>query len=548
MAATETIYAAGTIGAERRRATVSAACLTGGHDPLRLAGILSLLRPVVDEIVVALDDRNESAAGVLAGVADRVVLFPHRAPGDRPVPWLFGLCRSDWIFNIDDDEVPSGALLAEIPSLLQLSDVTHCWIARHWLYPDVSTYLDGPPWDADHQLRLVRSDPRFLRFSDEFHRPVVCEGAMRFVDAPLWHLDTAVNSREQRLAKAVAYERERPGMRAGAYSHNTGFYVPELRSDLRLADVPAHDRLLIEEVLERRPTLFPAAELTRARREEIDAAWPGEPHPDRLYDARVEVAQAPGPLVAGVRQTIPVRVTNLGDAPWPRGEAITVGVRWDGVGEGVRSSLPATVEPGETVSVPVHLDPPPGAATRVVEVDLVHEHNRWFGCALELTVEIRARRRIALLGSSDRVLEVLRSLLLVPEVEPVILDWDQVYPRRYDHQHLQGIGGYLFGSDGTSRFAAVLRSLRVLWQPSRYLALEGFERLLIVDDGTRPGAPPRRERFYVLSTVGAAHRLGVPVTRVQTAEPPVRARRSRALDAITATTKVDGLASLLRGR
>ena len=103
-----------------------------GHDPLRLAGILWLLRPVVDEILVAVDDRNESLARVLAEVADRLVLFPHRAPGDRPIPWLFGLCRSDWIFNIDDDEVPSAALLGELPSLLQLPELTHCWIARRW--------------------------------------------------------------------------------------------------------------------------------------------------------------------------------------------------------------------------------------------------------------------------------------------------------------------------------------------------------------------------------------------------------------------------------
>jgi hypothetical protein len=42
---------------------------------------------------------------------------------------------------------------------------------------------------------------------------------MRFVDAPLWHLDTAVNSCEQRLAKAAATNGlDRDGQ---AYSHNT---------------------------------------------------------------------------------------------------------------------------------------------------------------------------------------------------------------------------------------------------------------------------------------------------------------------------------------
>ena len=530
---------------EGERATVSVACLTGGRDPLRLAGILWLLRPVVDEIVVAVDDRNESSARVLAEVADRLVLFPHRAPGDRPIPWLFGHCRSDWILNIDDDEVPSAALLGELPPLLQLPELTHCWIARRWLYPDPKTFLAEAPWDADYQLRLVRADPRFLRFSDEFHRPVICEGPMRFVDAPLWHLDTAVNSREQRLAKAAAYERARPGMRAGAYSHNTGYYVPELRSDLRLGAVPVHDRLLIGRVLEHTPMPVSAAVIERGRREEIDAAWPGEPHPESLYDALIDLSGAPARLVAGVRQTIPARVTNLGNTPWRHGGAITVGVRWEGTGEGVRSSLPATIGPGETVTIPVHLDPPSGSPVRELEIDLVHEHVRWFGKAQRLSFEIVHRRRIALLGSGEGLGAVLRALLLVPDVEPVILDWDQAYPRRYDYRHLRGIGAYLYGIAGTARIAAVLRSARVIGRPSSYLGLEGFERLLIVDNGLRPGAPPRRERFYVLSTAAAAQRLGVAVTQVLTEDTSAR-RFPRALDAVAGRTPLAELPSLLR--
>ena len=177
----------------------------------------------------------------------------------------------------------------------------------------------------------MRADPRFLRFSDEFHRPVICDGPMRFVDAPLWHLDTArqlaVSSASRRRSRTNGPD---PGMRAGAYSHNTGYYVPELRSDLRLGAVPVHDRLLIGRVLEHTPMPVSAAVIERGRREEIDAAWPGEPHPESLYDALIDLSGAPARLVAGVRQTIPARVTNLGHTPWRHGGAITVGVRWEG--------------------------------------------------------------------------------------------------------------------------------------------------------------------------------------------------------------------------
>jgi hypothetical protein len=195
----------------------------------------------------------------------------------------------------------------------------------------------------------------------------------------------------------------------------------------------------------------------------------------------------------------------------------------------------------------VHLDPPAGSTSGVVEVDLVHEHVQWFGKAQRLEVELVARRRIALLGSAERILEVLRALLLVPEIEPVILDWDEVQPRRYDYPHLQGMGGYLFGHDGTARIGAVLRSARVLGRPAGHLELAGFERLLIVDDGLRPEAPPRRERLYVLTTARAAQRLGVPVTQVLT-ELSSAVRQSRALKAVAVATTVADLPALLRSR
>jgi hypothetical protein len=525
--------------------TVSACCLTSGRRVERLAAILSLLRPVVGEVVVALDDRNASSARALTAVADRVVLFPHCAPSDRPIAWLHGLCSGEWIFNIDDDEVPSRALLAELPALARSTDVTHAWIARRWLYPDTATFIDEAPWCTEYQLRLVRSDPRSLQFSDEFHRPIVCDGPMRFVEAPLWHLDTAVNSREQRLAKAVAYERARPGMRVGAFSHNTGFYVPELRGDLLLAPVPPDDVCLIEGVLAARAPAGGAGSVEHAGRAQIDGAWPGEPHPSSLYDARIELVPPPGPLVAGVRQTITARLTNLGDRPWPRGGAITVGVRWDGATEGVRSSLPARVAPGATIALPVHVDPPAGAHTRLLEVDLVHEHVRWFGKTTRLTVEVTPRRQVAIVGSGEPLDEVLRALLLVPAVEPVILDWGRPETARYGHPRFGGVGGYLFGSEGTARSGALLRTARLLHRPGAHLALAGFERLLVAGDGCRPGAPPRRERLYVLATAAAARRLRVPVTRIAAGEP-VPGVAGRALDRLAPPATVDALRSLLQ--
>jgi hypothetical protein len=168
--------------------------------------------------VVALDVDAREAAASLAEVADRILLFSPAEPSDRPIAWLCSECRGEWIFNIDDDEIPSGMLVRTLPLLVGRNDVTHCWIARRWLFHDVSSYLDEAPWSAEYQLRLFMADERFLRFTDQFHRPIACDWPMRFVAAPLWHLDTALNSRDQRELKALRYERLRRGMRIGAFS------------------------------------------------------------------------------------------------------------------------------------------------------------------------------------------------------------------------------------------------------------------------------------------------------------------------------------------
>ena len=73
----------------------------------RVAALLGLLRPVVTELVVALDDRaDEETERAAAGIADDVVRFTYREPVDRPLRWLHSRCRGDWILTLDDDEIP----------------------------------------------------------------------------------------------------------------------------------------------------------------------------------------------------------------------------------------------------------------------------------------------------------------------------------------------------------------------------------------------------------------------------------------------------------
>lgn len=507
-------------GVRPSHASLSVCCLTGGRYLPRLAAILGLLRPIADEIVVAVDERARDSATLLGGVADRVLLFAHAEPADRPIAWLIRRCAGDWILNIDDDEIPSAGLVRELPSLIDRSDITHCWIARRWLHPDVSTFLDQPPWNTEYQLRLFRAEGGWLRFTDGFHRPVSCTGPARYVDAPLWHLDTALLSREERQRKALRYERARRGMRIGAFSHNTGLYVPELHTELELTAVPPRELATVKEVL-----LAPARRLSVSVEEPspdaVDLEWPGPPHPPSLYDASISL-RAPAPrLVGGVQQTIDIRIENNGDCAWKGGDAITLGTRWNGC-EGIRTSLPADVLPGETVVVPVHVIPPDEAGAHVLEVDLVHEHVRWFDRPLRLVADVRPRRCVLVAGRADSVEPVLDLIALAPEIEAVTVH--EAGDVGLGHARVDGVGRFLFGPHGTAGWRALPRALRLVLRSRgenapdavRPLiqALQRSELLIVAGDDIVAGRPPTRDRARVLVLVAAARARGVPVCRV----------------------------------
>jgi hypothetical protein len=524
---------------------------------VRLAAILRLLRPVADEIVVALDDSARERASALAGVADRILLFSHAEPSDRPIAWLCRECRSDWVFNIDDDEIPSARLVRALPVLLGRSDVTHYWIARRWLYPDVTTYLDEPPWNTEYQLRLFKADDRFLRFTDRFHRPIECGGPMRFGSAPLWHLDTALGSREERERKALRYERLQRGMRVGALSHNTGLYLPELRSDPAVQPVPVRELRTIERVLRARARRGGRTSIEEPARSSVDREWPGGPHPASLYESSITMLTNRPRFVAAVQQTIDVRIKNLGECVWRFGDdSITIGTRWDKSIEGLRTSLPADVPPGESSVVPVHVLPPVEPGRHQLEVDLVHEHVRWFGRPLRLDVDVSRRRRVLVVGRSDELGPVLDSIALVPEIEPlVMLETEET---AFGQPRVDGVGRYLFGSAGVDGWRALPRALALVVRSGDgnvpdavrpfVVALSESECLIVVGDDVHAGMPPTRDRLRTLAVVGAARARGVPVWRVGAGARPdsfVDRALQRAIRACAQMVELQSLARAL---
>jgi hypothetical protein len=400
---------------------LSVTCLSG--DVRRLAAVLRLLRPVADEIVVAIDDRADPRlVGSATELADRAFLVPYADPVERTLQWLHEQTTGDWVFRIDDDEAPSRTLLAALAD--PPADVTHCFVPRRCLWRD--GWLEAYPWQPDWQLRLGRRDA--LAFPGIIHVPVRATGPARYLDAPLYHVDLLKADRATREAKVRRYAAMGPGLRVAGREQNEAYFVPESRSP-PVSPVPPDDLELALGVLNA-PELAAGAPagLEAATRAQIDARWAERELPEEAYRARLEVAGT-FPVAAGEVRLIDVQVTNLGTETWAWGPHGLPEIRLSYVGldDAPRTPLPHDLPPGATASVPVAVRAPDEPGTYPITIDLVHERHRWFGCGSGIALDVQPRRRaVVLVGQPPgedafdrRVDEVLVGL--DPALEPLLV-------------------------------------------------------------------------------------------------------------------------------
>jgi hypothetical protein len=374
--------------------------------PTRVAAMLALLRPQADEIVVAVDSRvDPGELGAYVDVADRVVRFEFRDPVDRPRAWLHAQCRGDWILSLDGDEVPSPALVDQLDELVAADDVIQYHVPRRWLYPDPGTWLGELPWWPDFQVRLVRNDAS-LSVRGGLHGGIVPALPARHIEAPIYHLDCLVKTESERAVKAAAYEAVEPGPTAyGGGRLNDVLYLPERHRTMDLRSVPSTDRAWIEDVLKARSLpggghAGPEQQVAMVPAEEIDALAPHEALPEGAYHAVLSLFDDHDRrMLPDEKRPMYVRVENEGPVTWPWGweqkPEIRVSYHWRSLTddfvdvEGLRSPLTAPLLPGGTQIVPVWVAAPTAAGPYILELDLVHEHVRWFNqpLAVEMRVE-----------------------------------------------------------------------------------------------------------------------------------------------------------------
>lgn len=506
----------------------------------RVAALVRLLRPAVDEIVVAIDDRaGPDVTAALVPVADRLVHYPYAEPVDRPLAWLHSECSGDWVLTLDDDEIPGQGLLDSLPQLVAATDVTHYWLPRRWLYPDSSRFIDRPPWCPDYQLRLVLNDPRLLSFPDEAHKPVAVLGPGRHLEFPLYHANCLLSSWEERRAKAQRYERSRPGKRIAGRPMNELYYVPETVEPLPTRLLPEADLALVRSVLEAETAPSAAGEapaLAAATRADIDRLWQGRALRPSAYRGRLELREDWLELSAGEVRAMDVRVQNLGDEAWPWGAAgrpeIRLAYRWrDGRGrvsveDGLRTPFPADLAPGQSAVVPVQVEAPAAPGRYGLEIDLVHEHVRWFGCAVRVEVVVEGCRRVGLVGDDPGVIhaELARLAEVAPDLEPVVFmpRSEGLGPDLRVTTH-PGLEAYLLDRLPKGRLAAARVALRTA---------------ALVRAARAPGAA--RDRLPAEARMFVEHLPRLEAVVVAAGNPPVRAAAVLAAEAAGVPTALVG--------
>ncbi len=228
-------------------------------------------------------------------------------------------------------------------------------------------------------------------------------GEQRFVDLPIYHCDLVLASLDERRSKRDHYDRIRPGLLTDGFPVNL-HYTPEDCSGVETLPVPAGDAALIEHVAAARvpaapgpgrspvepgPSPTEAERLIRSRDLSPDA-----------YSARVRLVRPPARLTAGAVTHHEVVVENLGDEWWPAGEPasppLRLGYRWleaekpeRVVLEG-RTAFPETVAPGATTRMFVGIEAPRVEGVLLLELDVVHEHVRWFACGVRTPIVLVA--------------------------------------------------------------------------------------------------------------------------------------------------------------
>lgn len=388
--------------------------------------LLRVGRGLADQVVVALDMSSCDATETICRKhADKLFKIEPIENPEKPLAWLNDQCDGDWILRLDDDELPSAGLVRMLPQLLCDREMTHYWLRRRWMVgPDPNQWIGQRPWWPDWQIRLFRNIPSIVRAPGTLHSSYIAQGACRYLtEASLYHFDLVYHSLEERVRKVARYRQVAPEghlseyyltpdeleMRDSSVTQHSGQLSTETRvsSDSRLLTVlpiPVDDPPVREPIYKQTsksrwpaiPTklwrtnpqtddfterLVTGEELLRCSRQSYVPS-PG------LFRASLACINCPATMNVRKEYAVDVDVSNDGNADWPMSGGgspeVLISYHWlrstkeTYAYEGLRTSFPHTLRPGQTTRVPARVLAPPEPGHYLLQWDLVVEFVSWF--------------------------------------------------------------------------------------------------------------------------------------------------------------------------
>jgi hypothetical protein len=288
----------------------SSLCLMTRGPAARVYSLLTLWRPLVDQIVLAVDTEGDIATlEACGGLADKRFAFEkedHWSP-ERPLAWLHQQCDGEWMIQVDDDEIPSAALLRTLPELLEDTMARCVHTPMRWLFPDAQHYIADEPWAPDWHVRILRNEPGTFLFTGNMHTSGETMGPRRFSEhLPLYHADVLLSPVEVRRRKANRYERLRPGHKSSGVAVNA-MYVPEDFRRLQTERVSDNDRDIIMRVLA--PADVPARAVPRSPVQRVSSEEVTSCLPSRRAQTAFRARRIRSKLVRVLTRREAVRVT-----------------------------------------------------------------------------------------------------------------------------------------------------------------------------------------------------------------------------------------------
>jgi len=132
------------------------------------------VRDWVDEVIVIDSGSEDDTVQVAESLGARVVFNEWRGYGPQKV-FGEGLCRNDWLLNLDADEEISPELARSIRALFEDTPKRSAYRLR--ILPLHNFQLRGHPWTATHKpVRLYRKSRAGFKDSPVYDTVVVREG------------------------------------------------------------------------------------------------------------------------------------------------------------------------------------------------------------------------------------------------------------------------------------------------------------------------------------------------------------------------------------